>query len=249
MPRVQSGLWDVFSCKNWRNILSIMQFCIMGCVMNELKKRRSRDFKLSKVWSAQGAVGFKQVELGQKMIRGLSQHPTKLVDFFVVNPIVVVLGPKRGAEDIDIEKYDQYVVDRNHLARALLREGYKTAPMEIEADFRDFTYEAFLEKMYKFGYLHPHDENGRLISLTDTPRRIIDLQDDPYRSLAGFVRRAGGFDKDKTPFAEFQWADYFRATIKRKCVVNDFKKAVKNAIELAQLPEACELPGYKGMQL
>ena len=38
--------------------------------------------------------------------------------------------------------------------------------------------------------------------------------DDPYRSLAGELRRAGGFAKDITPFSEFIWADYLRRRVK-----------------------------------
>jgi hypothetical protein len=44
------------------------------------------------------------------------------------------------------------------------------------------------------------------------------LIDDPFRSLAGELRRAGGFAKDTTPFSEFLWADFLRRRVKRKTV-------------------------------
>jgi len=34
---------------------------------------------------------------------------------------------------------------------------------------------------------------------------LQDLVDDVYRSVAGYVRKAGGFDKTRTAFAEFVW--------------------------------------------
>jgi len=44
---------------------------------------------------------------------------------------------------------------------------------------------------------------------------MADLADDPYRSVAGELRRQGGFAKDTTPFSEFLWADFLRRRIDR----------------------------------
>jgi hypothetical protein len=41
------------------------------------------------------------------------------------------------------------------------------------------------------------------------------LIDDPFRSLADELRRAGGFAKDTTPFSEFLWTDFLRRRVKR----------------------------------
>jgi hypothetical protein len=46
----------------------------------------------------------------------------------------------------------------------------------------------------------------------DLPKTVAGLIDDPFRSLAGELRRAGGFAKDTTPFSEFLWADFFAST-------------------------------------
>jgi len=35
------------------------------------------------------------------------------------------------------------------------------------------------------------------------PKTVVELKDDPFRSLAGELRRVGGFAKDTTPFSEF----------------------------------------------
>jgi hypothetical protein len=74
----------------------------------------------------------------------------------------------------------------------------------------------------------------------------MQLKDDPFRSLAGELRRAGGFAKDTTPFSEFLWADFFRRKIKRKAVEADFAAAVEQALRLARSEEAEYLPGWCG---
>ena len=76
--------------------------------------------------------------------------------------------------------------------------------------------------------------------------RHIRAVDDPYRSLAGELRRAGGFAKDTTPYSEFLWADFLRPRIKRKTIDKDFATAAENALVLAKSTEANYLPGWCG---
>ena len=72
----------------------------------------------------------------------------------------------------------------------------------------------------------------------------MQLLDDPYRSLAGYVRNAGGFDKTPTAFAEFLWADFFRTRVTIGPTRADFNNAVQRALPLAGSNEAAGLPGY-----
>ncbi len=72
------------------------------------------------------------------------------------------------------------------------------------------------------------------------------LVDDPFRSLAGELRRLGGFAKDTTPFSEFLWADFLRRRMKRKAVEADFNGALENALKLAKSGDADYLPGWCG---
>ena len=60
---------------------------------------------------------------------------------------------------------------------------------------------------------------------SDLPKSVTELKDDPFRSLAGELRRVGGFAKDTTPFSEFLWADFLRRQMSRKSVEADFEKA------------------------
>jgi hypothetical protein len=78
------------------------------------------------------------------------------------------------------------------------------------------------------------------------PKSVDKLIDDPFRSLAGELRRAGGFAKDTTPFSEFLWAEFLRRRLKRKPVEAHFEDALKQALELAKNEEASYLPGWCG---
>ena len=75
---------------------------------------------------------------------------------------------------------------------------------------------------------------------------VTDLVDDPFSSLAGELRRAGGFAKDTTPFSEFLWADFLRRRVKRKTVERDFVGAIEKALKLAKSEDAAYLPGWCG---
>jgi hypothetical protein len=58
------------------------------------------------------------------------------------------------------------------------------------------------------------------------------------RSLAGELRRAGGFAKEVTPFSEFLWADFLRNRIKPEAVKPDFADALVRALTLAKTDAA-----------
>ena len=74
------------------------------------------------------------------------------------------------------------------------------------------------------------------------------MTDDPFRSLAGELRRLGGFAKDSTPFSEFLWADFLRRRIKSKAAEKDFKASLAHALELSRSQEAAYLPGWCAAQ-
>ena len=65
------------------------------------------------------------------------------------------------------------------------------------------------------------------------PKTIDSMQDDPFRSLAGTLKRAGGYAKDKAPYSEFKWADFLRRRMPRELVEHDFGGALAMAMYLA----------------
>jgi len=116
----------------------------------------------------------------------------------------------------------------------------------VMADLSRVARDSFWIVLDHHGWLHPFDARGRRRSYDALPKSVMDLSDDPYRSLAGALRRGGGFAKDTTPFAEFLWADFFRRRLARRAVSHEFERTVKRALALAKHPEASYLPGWCG---
>jgi hypothetical protein len=180
-------------------------------------------------------VGMREVREKQKRWAELGHK--KGGRFLGSHMIPVILGPKDR----------HYVIDHHHLARALHEAGQKDVAVTVIANLVKMNdMDAFWKVMDNRAWMHPFDTNGDRRHYSDIPKTITELVDDPYRSLAGGLRRAGGFAKDTTPFSEFLWADYLRPQIKRKLVETDFDRAIAKALQLAKSKDADYLPGWCG---
>ncbi len=182
----------------------------------------------------QMTVGMREVERKRADWRGLSS--TKTGQFLGRHMIPVVIGPKT--------RYS--VTDHHHLARALLEECVEQILISPLADLRALEKEEFWKFMDNRGWMHPFDADGQRQARTELPKAIADLQDDPYRSLAGELRFAGGYAKDTTPFSEFLWADALRSRVDAKTAKNDPEASLVKALEFAKSPAAGYLPGWCG---
>lgn len=139
-----------------------------------------------------------------------------------------------------------YIVDNHHLVRALHEDGVEHVLVSLVANLSKLPKPLFWTFMENRNWLHPYNASGERMPHTAIPKSIAKLKDDPYRSLAGEVREAGGYAKDPTPYAEFLWADYLRHQIAPKTLDKDFNGAVKAAIKLAHAQGANYLPGWCG---
>jgi hypothetical protein len=160
----------------------------------------------------------------------------KAGEFLGKHMIPVILGPSGR----------HYVIDHHHLARALHEEGVKDVLVTVVADLSMVDRDTFWTVLDNRSWMHPFDDKGRRRGYKDIPKSVRDLIDDPFRSLAGELRRAGGFAKDTTPFSEFLWADFLRRRIRRKLVKLDFDRAIVAAMKLSKSQEAIYLPGWCG---
>jgi hypothetical protein len=139
-----------------------------------------------------------------------------------------------------------YVVDHHHLARALHDEGVKDVLVTVIADLTMVDPDAFWVVLDDRKWVYPYDSRGERRKFREIPKSVVDLKDDPFRSLAGELRRVGGFAKDTTPFSEFLWADFLRRRLSRKSVEQNFDKALERALTLARDKGAIYLPGWCG---
>ena len=177
-------------------------------------------------------VGLVVVQDKKKHLQGLSGSDQR--SFMKAHPMPAVVGPQGRF----------YITDHHHLGRAAWDAGVTTACLEIEEDLSKCTVETFWKEMNDNHWVHPLDENGVRHFYNTIPDNLGKLMDDVYRSLAGYVRDKGGYDKTPTAFAEFVWADFFRRNIAIETVRADFHTAVQAGLSLAQSKIAKTIPGF-----
>jgi len=86
---------------------------------------------------------------------------------------------------------------------------------------------------------------GRRRDYADIPKAVSDLVGDPFRSLAGELRLAGGYAKDTTPFSEFLWADFLRrrsARTPKRIFDAALEEVLKLASQIAPFTELAVFP-------
>ncbi len=179
-------------------------------------------------------VGMREVEAKRRAWRGKKDR--KAQEYLGQHMIPVILGPKDH----------HYIIDHHHLVRALHEEGVEAVLVTIVANLGRLERDAFWFVLENRNWMHAFDDQGRRRGYEDIPKSVDGLIDDPFRSLAGELRLAGGFAKDTTPFSEFLWADFLRRRIKRKMVEKEFDRALQKALKLAKSEDADYLPGWCG---
>ena len=193
-----------------------------------------KPIKIADLRPTQITVGMREVDAKRKGWR--EKKGKKSGEFLGKHMIPAILGPNDR----------HYVIDHHHLARALHEEGVKDVLVTVVANLSMVDRDTFWTVLDNRNWMHPFDDNGHRRGYKDIPKSVIDLIDDPFRSLAGELRRLGGFAKDATPFSEFLWADFLRRRIKRKLVDFDFDRALTTALKLAKSQDAVYLPGWCG---
>jgi hypothetical protein len=147
----------------------------------------------------------------------------ELKKFMEEHPMPAVVGPEGKL----------YITDHHHLGRGALEAGVEVGCFQVEADLSHLAGDA----MDDSGVRHRYDK---------IPHHLGGLVDDVYRSLAGYVREGGGYEKRPSAFEEFVWADFFRRLIAIEDVQADFDGAVKLGMSLARSDKAKRMPGYAG---
>ena len=184
----------------------------------------------------QFAVGMLEVDEKIKLVRGYDKKQTR--DYIDENPVPVVTGPSG----------DLYIVDHHHFLAVCYHVGIKKVRVTIVKDLskRRMSYSAFWKWMFKSRNAYPYCQFGegprKALYL---PKDIRGLADDPYRSLAWFVRKAGAFENSQRNFAEFKWANFFRSKrLLDRSGLAGMPGALVKAVAIAQTPAAKHLPGF-----
>ena len=178
------------------------------------------------------------IEVHDKRDKLLSLKKSEQQEFLEAHAIPAVWGPDGKL----------YITDHHHLGRACDEAGLDSGYFLVEDDLSNLPIAQFWPKMAAAHWVHPIDQAGKPRPFEDLPDHLQKLVDDPYRSLAGYVRDAGGYEKTPTAFAEFLWADFFRPRVAIGPTRPDFHQSVGQAMKIATSPDAAHLPGYKKTQ-
>jgi hypothetical protein len=182
-------------------------------------------------------VGYREVAEKRREWRDRSDKSGKKASQFLGSHMIpTVLGPNGR----------HYVIDHHHLARALQEEKQKEMLVTVTLDLSALPKSAFWIYLDNRALCHPYDATGKRRDFDAVPKTIVELADDPYRSLAGELRRVGGYAKDTTPFSEFLWADFMRPRVKAKQINEHFSAAIEKALALSKTEAAGYLPGWCG---
>src|SRR6201995_6109625 len=125
----------------------------------------------------QMTVGMRDVK--EKRKRWSERDKKKQAKALGKHMIPVVLGPGKR----------HYVVDHHHLARALHDEGVEDILVTVIADLTMVDRDAFWGVLDNKRWVYPYDAKGDRRHFKDVPKTVADLKDDPFRSLAGELRR------------------------------------------------------------
>ena len=159
---------------------------------------------VSMLHPTQFTIGWREVHMRAGKLAQMK--PSKLVKYLDEHTVPIVIGPQ-GVP---------YILDHHHLVAAIIESGIrKTVPSKVMSNSAEAGVEEFWKQMRERGQVHPYDEQGNgPISVTLLPATVKDLKDDPWRSLAWAVREAGGYAKhDDIAYADFKWANFFRAHV------------------------------------
>lgn len=191
-----------------------------------------KKISISQLRPTQITVGMLEVDEKCRYLRSLDAAGLKRE--LKAQPIPTVLGLREW----------HFVIDHHHLARALVDADIDTAYVAVTEDLSSLDEDAFWDTMIAHHWVHPYDDEGKLHGLLALPRHISGMIDEPYRSLAAFVRKAGGYAETPEPLADFMWADFFRTRVRMWKTPEQFRAAVAQGVHLARSPDARVLPGF-----
>jgi len=204
---------------------------------------------LEEIKPTQASVGFLEVALKMRELEEKACDGS-LEKYLKKHPIPAVRGPDGR----------MYLTDHHHMGLAMQRladawdqsdqpagsNPYRKCCFVLQEDYGldcAMSMPSFWRALQAKGFGYFHDGSGNRVQAL--PKRLENLQDDPYRSLAGLARKAGAYEKVNVPYLEFKWADFFRSRIPAaEITMSDLDKAIAHALQMARSPAAQGLPGY-----
>lgn len=159
-------------------------------------------------------VGKDEVDVKSKWFRGMSKKKFKA--YLKSHPCPVVIGPG-GVPYITDEQHRSnasYDAERtHHEVHRFAAHGQPRMYMKVIVNWSDKTPEEFEKAMIENHYTYLSDR-GIDRRFSELPRRVYDMGNDSYRSVAGFLERTAWDLKEGVYFAQFQVATWLRPRLK-----------------------------------
>lgn len=146
---------------------------------------------------------------------------------------------KRYAPTVISPSGHAYILDRHHLSKGLsdvlIPENEKKVLIKIKENAGELSNQEFTSRMQQKNWVYLK-KYAQPISFEELPQSLNEMEDDPYRTLAGLARDLGAFKKTETPFLEFYWADLYRQQIKLQSAMdaNEWRLKTREAVQLSQ---------------
>lgn len=184
----------------------------------------------------QFSLGF--LEVDEKIDKIKKMKKEELQKYLEEKLIPVIIGPNNNL----------FMIDRHHLARCCWELNIEKVFINEIANLSHLSEEEFWKVLITAKWCHLYDQFGNGPHNHELlPENIRSMSDDPYRSLAWFLKEDKVFSKNgnNVPFIEFYWANFLRNKIKYEHGKDGIKKMIKLAKEVIKKdPEVNKLPGF-----
>jgi hypothetical protein len=144
---------------------------------------------------------------------------------------------------------DLWMVDRHHRLRALLElDSRVTTYGYVIAEVESHDRSDVLRELQRRGWLYLHDGRGKgPCPPEQLPSSLLDLEDDPYRSLVWKLKKEGVLrPQPLIPYHEFRWGAWLRSRPLPPFHSGFLDPALPAARRLARSAAASHLAGWKG---
>ena len=195
------------------------------------------EVRVADLQPTQMCVGLAEVWSRQQDFSGESLQERRA--YLANRPVPLVMGPAGSF----------WMVDRHHRLRGLVEvDANATALGYVVLNLAEASRQDVLDQLHRRGWLYLYDGRGLGPQpSTALPNGLLDLQDDPYRSLVWKLKREKRIAAQPLiPFHEFRWGAWLRRRPLPPFSSERLEPALPRARALVLSPAASHLAGWQG---
>ncbi len=178
-------------------------------------------------------------EVNSRQLDFTEQSPKERLNYLKSKPVPLV---SNGSGSL-------WMIDRHHRLRALLDlEQNATTYGYVIENFPTEDESESLRLLAERGWLYLYNGRGQgPLSPQDLPKSLLQLEDDPYRSLAWKLKKEGLLRPEPLiPYHEFRWGNWLRSRALPPFSSKHLKPALPAARSLVRSNAASHLAGWIG---